>query len=561
MTSSITNIRQRYIEHYIQQINSTMSADSTPNSSSIYACLLEDAEEINRQVVSATEALKAIDTNITTDTIIPAPREQIKVVVNTDLLDERVSNLYKTPLHDCNDDILSPPISTTTTLSGILSNLVLDEHNINAFEPNDRVIIIESNFGTKMHSSIEGIIKPTATSKSTRGRKPKVKEKKKERKKQGSGKCFNSQITFVVKTDIVDSSTITGYKEYKFKVFRNNKEQLPGARPEYLSEILAANNEVIALLNQAFVPADNPNKIKLVSLSACMKNYKFYLKMYPHQILDLGLLKQIFLIERLKDSTRGQYTISDILKINCNCGEKICINCFNKDLLGDERLREVCDIDDSTSPPHPVIFDVRYTYEDTKMSIIFHTPLDDNPKKTIRVNIFPGNEIPTDYSEGIAEGTYGGKINILGALHESTTKEIYQYLLYMFDKYYNDVVVDRTITSSEYAIVVDNDDNDTDDNITDDSQLTTTDMIDHYVNTVIDSQYVGNAHITKPARVPIIALNNATDNIMLGVECVSGVADIDTSTTNNTTTNTTITISQQLGTAEFSAIGELLLTL
>lgn len=124
--------------------------------------------------------------------------------------------------------ILDPINSSTITVGGRFTNIVLNEKtDIGNFKPDGTIVLIGSNFG---ESVLEGFKMPEKKVKTTkRGRKPKPKEPKK--RVQGSGKYFNSQITFIVR------STVTATKLYKFKVFRNGKFQVPGVLTKDLSDI------------------------------------------------------------------------------------------------------------------------------------------------------------------------------------------------------------------------------------------------------------------------------------------------------------------------------------
>jgi hypothetical protein len=386
-----------------------------------------------------------------------------KVISETNILNEDVRAAYIKPISIDDTRILTRPLPTTTTISGILANVNIDDKDIEKFEPNESVVIIESNFGRKVHPSyFDGIVEKV---KSSRGRKPKPKKVKKERKKQGSGKCFNSQVTFIVRTDIVDKKSLCGFKEYKFKIFRGNKEQLPGCTQKDINSVLIANYDVLDVINAGLHPneQDETKKARLVSLNPSMKNYKFYLKMNHGQLIDLITLKRILLIEKLKDSS--ELTSLESL-IDCTCKLRDCDKCFNKSLfdysgemistgydgsLSSEQIRS------AVSPKRPKIFDVKYTYEDTKLSLKFSTPIPTDPNKRTRINIFPGKDVEQTYSDNTEPNTWGGKINILGALYEETTKEIYEYLLWLFELYYDQLVVDPAKLTYSIKIGNDND--------------------------------------------------------------------------------------------------------
>lgn len=364
---------------------------------------------------------------------------QAELMRKNNLLDPQYRREFIRSICDTPNGIMSRLLPTTATLSGNVINMLIDEHAIDKFQTNDRVVIIKSNFGTKIDPSYEQYLNKKSL-KSTRGRKPKAKEVKKERKKPGNGDCFNSQITFVVLSDIPSKNkkTKSGFVEYKFKMFRENKEQLPGAHPDHLDSLLSANYEVLDVINEALHPdqTDPDLKVKLISLRAEMKNYKFFLYMKPAHIIDLNALKEILHAERIKDSLIEAPTA----QLKCKCNERSCNQCFTQNILDKIALNTT---NDDEPPPHPRIYDVGYTSEDTKLFMLFATPIAKDPTKTVRVNVFPGSAINQSYSNDIdiKDGTYGGRINILGAHSEDITIQIYEYLLYIFKKYYNKVVV------------------------------------------------------------------------------------------------------------------------
>jgi len=413
------------------------------------------ASNISAQIDEMTRRINDIDgapPMIAVNVVKPAVN-QVDIMRKNNLLDPQYRREFIRSICDTPNDVLSPLLPTTATLSGNVTNMLsIDEHAIDAFQTNDRVVIIKSNFGTKIDPSYEKYLNQKSV-KSTRGRKPKAKEVKKERKKPGNGDCFNSQITFVVLSDIPSKKkkTKSGFVEYKFKMFRENKEQLPGAHPNHLDSMLAANYEVIDVLNEALHPGetDPDKKIKLVSLRAEMKNYKFFLYMKPNHIIDLNALKEILYAERIKDSLIE--APSEQLK--CKCNERSCNQCFNQNIL-DKIAADASNTD--VAPPHPRIFDVGYTSEDTNLFMLFSTPVSKDPTKTVRVNVFPGSSIDAKYSDDIdiKDGTYGGRINILGAHSEEVTIQIYEYLLYIFKKYYNKLVVSTEVPVDDVVEVI-----------------------------------------------------------------------------------------------------------
>lgn len=108
---------------------------------------------------------------------------------------------------------------STITIGGRFTGFTLhEERDIGKFTAVEPIVKIGSNFGEHYAPGYTDPVKKPKTSK--RGRKPKPKKPK--TRIQGSGKYFNSQITFVVR------SPSNPLKFYKFKEFRNAKWQVPG---------------------------------------------------------------------------------------------------------------------------------------------------------------------------------------------------------------------------------------------------------------------------------------------------------------------------------------------
>lgn len=366
--------------------------------------------------------------------------KRIELTEENNLLNPEVRKEYLKPIHENPNEILSIPLTTTHTLFGVLENGdQINHEDISMYECTDKVFHIKSNYGEKWYN---GYIPPVKEKQSNKGRKRKVKVKK-PRKMQGSGECFNSQITFEVLSDIVDPKSERGYKVYKFKVFRNNKIQLPGVQPQYLDNVMLAFEQLFGVINKGLFPGETDKdklaKPKLISLN--MKNYKFYYQMKWGQIIDLELLNQIFEIQYLKDN--GLFSSVD-LDHSCDNqkNKKCCQECYYKDIILDDR-EVIQKAKNKEFPEHPKIFDVNYRFVDNKFSVEFLTPTQGNPTKTIRVKIFPGNKLDTSYSSHIKQTIWGSKINILGGFKEATTRQIFAYLLAIFEIFHKDLIIEE----------------------------------------------------------------------------------------------------------------------
>jgi hypothetical protein len=150
-----------------------------------------------------------------------------------------------------------------------------------------------------------------------------------------------------------------------------------------------------------------------------MKNYKFTTKLEVNQIIDLSLLKRILLREVRANKL-------DDLKDNPNEYQQPVRDEYDPDEDSDDEDESDDEFEGEEIPTHPRIYDVKYTREDTKLSIRFSTPIFKKPKKKTRVNIF-----------------MRGKINILGAFDADITRQICDYLRWIFVSNIDDIIVDE----------------------------------------------------------------------------------------------------------------------
>ena len=141
--------------------------------------------------------------------------------------------------------IMDPIKPSTITVGGFFTNVAMhEERDIAKFKDMavEPVVKIGSNFGEYYAEGYTDPVKPPKTSK--RGRKPKPKKPK--TRIQGSGKYFNSQITFTT------SSRRNPNKKYKLKVFRNGKFQVPGVLESDMADIEEPLAKVAELLGKVF---------------------------------------------------------------------------------------------------------------------------------------------------------------------------------------------------------------------------------------------------------------------------------------------------------------------
>lgn len=276
---------------------------------------------------------------------------------------------------------------STATVKFQLSNVILDEHTLTNQISNTlgdktktkhaQIVKVGSNFGEIL---MEGYFEPkTPNPGSNRGRKPHKKNKNK-RKVQGSGKYFNSQITFFVKMDMlpfnvymdiqkrkVDYSIYNINKKdknndgecrlvsciYKVKVFRNGNSQIPGLKTEDPLEIKRILKPVRNLFS---VLLNKPVKAK---------DYHRFIQNYKSHILN-----------------NNHYEIKKIRQY------------FEKQ---------------PTGPPPKKIFRAKESTH-SKLLVYFNTPTDRNQLKTTNLTIYRK-----------------GSVNIDGAVSRDSATEILAY--------------------------------------------------------------------------------------------------------------------------------------
>lgn len=301
--------------------------------------------------------------------------------------------------------LFTDPINTTNTTSGLLTNVEFHEEElITRVWPDDRIVVYRCNYGKEVYI---GYTEPVPVKKTNRGRKKKEK-KKKPRKKQGNGTDFNSQMTFIVRSltsDAPDGIVPADALVYKIKVFRNGKIQLPGLQRESSDDAIECARVVTNELNQLLHNGEPLTTIAY--LNPVMKNYRIRVKLETlglpgTAIVSLAAIKQILVAERADP---------------------------NPD-----------------APPHPVIFNVKYDDGETKLSVKFSTPIPSKATKKTRVNLMTR-----------------GKINILGAFDAADTYQICDYIHWIFEEYFDRVVIIEGGTHHPIDVLEDNINNDTSD--------------------------------------------------------------------------------------------------
>lgn len=179
--------------------------------------------------------------------------------------------------------------NSTCTVEGLLSNVSHTEEEFTPIlECEGDIVAIDSNFG---HKKLESYYNAPKIRKSNRGRKKKEKPKS-NRKFQGDGSSFNSQISFTVLGIVIRKKPLMPdkhsakaviftedkviyekfTKEYKIKIFRNGKFTVPGVLTEDLSDVRAPLTKLSYYFSDLFI-----ENVEIINLFSVMRNYKFHL--------------------------------------------------------------------------------------------------------------------------------------------------------------------------------------------------------------------------------------------------------------------------------------------
>jgi TATA-box binding protein (TBP) (component of TFIID and TFIIIB) len=184
---------------------------------------------------------------------------------------------------------ISDLILSTITVEAKISNINFKEKELIellSLEDKSDIIKIGCNFNEYISDTYLELTKPVK--KSNRGRKKKVKPLS-NRKIQGNGKYFNSQITFTI-LDSIDKN-----KFYHLKLFTNGTIQIPFVCNENIEIIKPIINIIIKKIeNLKNIKVDSDENIEIVYIKSIMRNYKFNL-IEPEIYIDLYKFQSILL--------------------------------------------------------------------------------------------------------------------------------------------------------------------------------------------------------------------------------------------------------------------------
>lgn len=266
-------------------------------------------------------------------------------------------------------------ILSTITVEAKISNISFKEkdliNKLSLDQKTSDIIKIGCNYEEYISDKYLELTKPVK--KSNRGRKKKNKPIS-NRKIQGNGKYFNSQITFTI-LDHIDKS-----KFYHLKLFTNGTIQIPYVCNENIEIIKPIIELVIDLIKDINdIKVDITKDIDIIYIKSIMRNYKFNISEEQYYI-DLNKFQNI-----LTEFKFYQINNNDDFIHNKN---------YDLDLLKSLELNMIkCNFE-------------RYT----GIILKFKTPIDDNKNKLTTVKIFSSGKMNIDGSNNLEESTNIKKI-------------------------------------------------------------------------------------------------------------------------------------------------------
>lgn len=266
-------------------------------------------------------------------------------------------------------------ILSTITVEAKISNISFKEkdliNKLSLDQKTSDIIKIGCNYEEYISDKYLELTKPVK--KSNRGRKKKIKPVS-NRKIQGNGKYFNSQITFTI-LDHIDKS-----KFYHLKLFTNGTIQIPYVCNENIEIIKPIIELVIDLIKDINdIKVDITKDIDIIYIKSIMRNYKFNISEEEYYI-DLNKFQNI-----LTEFKYYQINDNDDFIHNKN---------YDLDLLKSLELNMIkCNFE-------------RYT----GIILKFKTPIDDNKNKLTTVKIFSSGKMNIDGSNNLEESTNIKKI-------------------------------------------------------------------------------------------------------------------------------------------------------
>jgi hypothetical protein len=295
------------------------------------------------------------------------------------------------------NDYFSDLILSTITVEAKISNIGFKEKDLINYLSLEKkseiyadIIKIGCNYEEYITDTYLELTKPVK--KSNRGRKKKIKPIS-NRKIQGNGKYFNSQITFTI-LDTIDKK-----KFYHLKLFTNGTIQIPYVCNENIEIIRPIIELVINYIKDiSSIKINIDQEIEIIYIKSIMRNYKFNIT-NPNHYIDLNKFQNILL-----EYKNYQLNYKDQNKITY----------FQQNTNYDIKLLnslELCMIKCNFE---------RYT----GIILKFKTPIEDNLNKLTTVKIFSSGKINIDGSNNKLESNNIKNI-ILNLIYENKNDIIY----------------------------------------------------------------------------------------------------------------------------------------
>lgn len=290
---------------------------------------------------------------------------------------------------------------STLTAQGSMSNVSFDEREIFDMlsDPEDHILMIGCNYGEKFNPAYTI---PTAAPRSGRGRKPKPKPKT-QRKPQGSGKYFSSQITFLIRHP--ETSVI-----YKIKLFRNGVFQVPGIKDPSMSDLVVP----ICILRD-YLAHNFDEDVQVLNFRAVMRNYK-------SKLIDSTVHIDLEELEKCINRHKSYQLFLPVMKKMLNP-------------LAPKYIDKALKFIGKTNPLN--IAEITYN-TDRCFSLIlkFYRPTKSDISKKTTVKLLKR----------------GGKINFDGGNSELEILELYYWVQYIYTLHQKDIIVDVSKIKNEYNI-------------------------------------------------------------------------------------------------------------
>jgi len=319
---------------------------------------------------------------------------------------------------------------STITVEGKLSNVQFNKQEkeiVEQLELKNNIIKIGCNYKELIDDLY--ITLTTKLKKSNRGRKPKEKVIP-NRKIQGTGKYFNSQISFTFLNNIETK------KMYHIKLFVNGSIQIPSVTDESLLSINKEVNELINYISKYDMFKEDINKdIEKLYLISIMNNYKTHLIFND----NINVIKDIdhkknnkeMLINVVEEKKDNKVTINNNLDIESK--HKFVIDLYKLEKL----LLLYKENDELNKKLNFKIYNINYSPEKyTALVLKFITP------------IIITDEIILKYKKNINSKKIkkttikifgSAKINLDGSPSKAVTELIMSDLLNIFNEYKNEI--------------------------------------------------------------------------------------------------------------------------